>query len=926
MPSRSQPEPSPAPFPGFQWNPERIARPTVYLVTLREFFRYFFITIALFGTACNSVCAQQITTQAPPSPISGAAEVAPAMVQLPEAPSQVAYPIAHVAVATDTTEKVEIESSGPQTYKSGVYTLDEDVVLTYKDRRVQADHVLYDSESGDVTLTGHVLVMKTGTLEKIAASHGKYNLKTETGRFFDVSGSYGIQMAGAGHGLIYTTDNPFLFTGRMVVKTGVDVYDVYDGTVTSCQLIKPDWLLSASHISLNREKASARNATFHLLNYPLLFLPYVTHPTNAEARQSGFLIPTLDISNQKGLVIGEQVYFAVSRSIDMRLGAAYYSSIGWEQNASLRFRGTGLDFATLHYSAVLDRRTGALQQGGQEVILAGRYDFSPTTRTATNIDYLSSYIYREAFSDTFNQAVTSDIVSRAYVTHDWAGMEFGVLANRYQGIKLVAQGSSPQQQVRIFHVPTVSFATTEHRVQRTANAFSTGFELSLETSASGLKRTQPNFETGGIVERFDLHPQASYPIALHDWHIIPSLAARETIYSRSRATPIPGQAPTQSEAAVTRSDVEFALSVRPPVLTRTFHPDHMQRLLGVELRHTIEPELNYRLTDGIHNFAEILRFDADDVVSNTNEAEYGVTQRIFRRVASRVGKNAICGKAAVANSPGFNSDAPNADDDMPQDQDQVETKPVEGRCPSDELISWRLTQKYFFDQTFGGAILNGRRNIFTSTLDLSGVGFLTEPREVSPVISRLRVRTSAHTDLEWDFDLDTGAKKFNSSNLYVDLHQGRSFAALSYARLDAPGRFYTENPTPITGNSSSNGVTSAVSDFNQLRFLIGYGDPVKRGLSLAANTGIDLKALYGATSSSSVTVGGVTTNTTTTVYPAMLQYATVQASYNWNCCGLAIEYRKLELGSVRNDGTYRFNFTLANIGAAGNLRRAERLF
>jgi LPS-assembly protein len=29
---------------------------------------------------------------------------------------------------------------------------------------------------------------------------------------------------------------------------------------------------------------------------------------------------------------------------------------------------------------------------------------------------------------------------------------------------------------------------------------------------------------------------------------------------------------------------------------------------------------------------------------------------------------------------------------------------------------------------------------------------------------------------------------------------------------------------------------------------------------------------------------------------------------------------------VLNDGTYRFSFTLANIGAAGNLRRAERLF
>ncbi len=923
MPSRNQPEPLPAHLRCSHGAVERIALPNVLMFTLREFRRYFFITITLFGLAGNSLCAQQITTQAPPTTISGVTVVAPAVVQLPDAPSEIAYPVAHAVVAAETTEKVAIESSGSQTYKGGVYVLDKDVVLTYQDRRVQADHVEYDSTTGDVNVTGHVLVTKTGTQERISATHGNYNLKTETGSFYDVSGSYGIELTPSTHRMIYTTDNPFLFTGRMVVKTGPDIYDVYDGTVTSCQLVKPDWLLSASHISLDREKASAHNATFHLLNFPLLFLPYVTHPADAEARQSGFLIPTIDISNQKGTVIGEQVYLALSRSLDLRFGAAYYSAIGWEENATLRFRGVGLDFATLHYSAVMDRRKGNLQQGGQEVVLVGRYDFSPTTRAATNIDYLSSYIYREAFSDTFNQAVTSDITSRSYVTHSWNGTELGVVADRYQGIKLIAQGTTPQQQVRIFHVPTVSYGVTEHRVPGTANAFSTGLELSLESAASGLKRTQPNFETGGIIERLDLHPQASYPLAFEGWHVVPSVSARETIYSRSRVPPTPGQPPTQSNAAFTRSDFEFGLAIRPPVLTRTFQQDHMKHLLGAELRHTIEPEITYRLTDGVQNFTQILRFDANDVVSNTNEAEYGVTQRLYRRVASKSGLPSTCGKAAVANSPGFNSDAPNTEDDMPVAEDEPQ---LEGRCPSDELISWRLTQKYFFDQNFGGAIVNGRRNIFSSTLDLSGVAFLTEPREVSPVISRLRFRTSAHTDVEWDFDYDTGAKRFNSSNVYIDLHQGNAFSALSYARLDAPGRFYTENPTPTTGVASSNGVTSAVSDFNQLRFLIGYGNPVKRGLSIAANTGIDLKSLYGATSSSTVTIAGVTSNTTTTVYPPMLQYSTVQASYNWNCCGFAVEYRKLELGSVRNDGTYRFNFTLANIGAAGNLRRAERLF
>jgi len=216
--------------------------------------------------------------------------------------------------------------------------------------------------------------------------------------------------------------------------------------------------------------------------------------------------------------------------------------------------------------------------------------------------------------------------------------------------------------------------------------------------------------------------------------------------------------------------------------------------------------------------------------------------------------------------------------------------------------------------------VDGRRNIFDSTLSLSGVAFLTEPREISPLVSRLRLRTSAHTDVEWDFDLDTGAKKFTSSNLYLDLHASDGFfGALSYARLDAPGRFYTEGAS----TTSVTGVTSQISDFNQVRVLLGFGSPLKPGLSLAANTGLDLKNLYGATSTVTSATGQVST---ATVYPPLLQYATLQGNYNWNCCGLSVEYRKFELGSVRNEGSYKFNFTLANIASVGNLRRAERLF
>ena len=102
--------------------------------------------------------------------------------------------------------------------------------------------------------------------------------------------------------------------------------------------------------------------------------------------------------------------------------------------------------------------------------------------------------------------------------------------------------------------------------------------------------------------------------------------------------------------------------------------------------------------------------------------------------------------------------------------------------------------------------------------------------------SRLRVRTSSHTDAEWDFDLDTGAKKFTSQNVFFDAHQGKLFEGVSYARLNAPGRFFTENINTTT-NQATGLTSSAVSNFEQMRLLLGYGQPNLPGLSLAGGSG-----------------------------------------------------------------------------------------
>jgi LPS-assembly protein len=854
--------------------------------------------------------------------------------QLPDLPDLSQVPQATTLPPEKTPEMVSMDAD-TQSKHGSVYLLAGNVEVRYGDHLLRADRISYDEDTHETTAEGHVKLTGGDNDEYLAASHGTYNLKTGTGRFYDVKGSVGLHgeatTAGASGKTGLVTPNPFLFWGKMVVKTGQRNYDIYDGAVTSCLLPRPDWLLTAGHLSLNQDKAQAKGSVFHLLGIPVLFLPYVTHPVDTEQRQSGILVPVLGQSSTKGWIIGEQVYITLGRSADLTVGLQYYSLRGYSEMATFREKGFGDDFFQAHFSALQDRgytpEGGTLtNQGGEDVTAAFREKLAEHTRAVGDGEYLSSYVYREAFTDNFNQAVSSDITSIGYVTHESDGIAVAARGDRYQGLKRVpvticslgACVSSPGEEIHILHVPSLDFTAVDHPLGKTPLLWSMG------GSIAALKRAQPNFTSSGMVERVDLRPELALPLSGDGWHLLASVAARETFYSRSRKTPYAaGAPPVELTTPVNRGSVDVQVEVRPPILERTFEvPAKLQRLFGTEVRHTIEPEITYRNVRGIDNFLSILRFDDNDLASDTDELRYGVTQRLFFKPKAKAAK-AKPGCEAAAGSqvqmpeatalpdvlnptPDTSTDAngiPDASAQAPQTPTRTHAKTNEcapAAPQQQEWFSWRLTQKYFFDPKFGGAVITSRRNIFDTTLALSGVAFLTEPRQISPLVSRMRFRTSGHTDVEWDFDLDTGAKKFTSSNIFLDARKGQLFGGVSYALLNAPGRFDTEI-IDTNNNDQETLVSSPTSNFKQMRVLGGFGDPNKVGLAVAANAGLDLNL-------------------------GSIQYAAIQTSYNWNCCGLSVEYRKYELGAVRNENAYRFNFTLANIGSAGNLRRAERLF
>ncbi|HEY1994406.1 MAG TPA: putative LPS assembly protein LptD, partial [Edaphobacter sp.] len=428
-----------------------------------------------------------------------AADTGQSPASLPDEPGAARYPQAEIVPLADDSTTVEMESD-TQSKLDSRYVLDGDVVITYRDRIVKADHIEYDTETGELTANGHLHVSGGPNHEDIQASHGTMNLNEQTGRFYDVTGSVGVKSAG--HSLTtYANSNPFLFTGRMVVRTGPQQYEIYEGTVTSCQLPNPDWMLFSDKflVDMDTKKARAQNSTFKLMNIPLLYLPYVTHPVDSGGRQSGFLIPTPGYSSTKGIIFGDEYYWAINRSTDLTVGLEYYSLRGWSQSATFRYRGLGNDFARAHYTGLQDRgivTNGVYtNQGGEDVVFSGRHDFSANTRLVADAEYLSSFAYRQAFAESFSQAVSSAILSIVYGVHEANGYDADARVDRYQGLESAAIAATPttpaipEQEIRIFHVPSLDFSSTEHEIGRS------GVQWSVGSSFAGLSRVQPKFST-----------------------------------------------------------------------------------------------------------------------------------------------------------------------------------------------------------------------------------------------------------------------------------------------------------------------------------------------------------------------------------------------------------------------------------------------
>jgi LPS-assembly protein len=745
--------------------------------------------------------------------------------------------------------------SKTQSRRGDLTTADGAVDIHFADTRLRADHVEYNGKTFEAVATGHVQLDYNN--EHLDADEAQYNVSTGHGLFHNVRGTVKIERRPNPDILI--SDNPLYFEARDVERFAGDVYLVHRAWITICDPQHPKWQFYAPNARIRLNKSVALvNANFRLFRVPLVWLPYANAPAGPKIRQTGFLIPDIGQSSRKGFILGDAFYLAPKPWMDATLGVQFMSRRGLLERGEFRakpFENTSIaytyfgveDRGLLNPDGTRSRQGGEEQRVGIQSLLPGGWRF------VTDYNQLSSLTFRLAFADTFGEAVNSEVRSAVFLTNNFHGFSLNFAAlNDKSFLTLPTTTTSPGGVVSV--VPATSVALRNAPEMRVGSVEQAPWPkapvyFGIDAFAGVVNRSDETIETPNFVDRYEFAPRVTVPLHFGSWlGVTTSAGFRATRYADSLNSS--GQV---SIASIHRNTEEITVDLRPPALERFFDRTSLKRDKSRRrYKHTIEPAFTFRYVTGVNHFADFIRFDSNATITDTNEIQYGLTQRLFLK----------------------------EDNGQPR-----------------ELLSWSLFQKHYFDPTFGGAIVNGQRNVFQALDSITPFAFAFGPRNWSPIVSDFKITPGGPYDLEQILQYDPTSRRLVTIGTLLKVKPYREFfATLAHFRLD-------DNPVPsdlpLPQPPQFEPFEQPLS--NQLRALLGYGSETRKGLNFITGIGYDF------------------TN-------KALQSQIVQISYNGGCCGLAVEYRRINLGQVRTENQFRVAFIIANIGTFGNLRHQEKIF
>lgn len=604
---------------------------------------------------------------------------------------------------------------------------------------ISADQIDYNSDTHWAYARGHVRLEHFSTGDIINADHGEYNLETEEGRFYAIEGTAPAKIISSPW--VLNTPNPFYFQAQWAERIK-NRYILHHGFVTDCKMPKPWWTFEAPVFDIiPGDRAMARHTIFRLKRIPLIYLPYFFRPLGRNPRQSGFLTPNFGHTTIRGWMYGGGYYWAINRSYDLTTQLQYFTIRGPAETIDFRGKPTENSDFNFSYYAVQDKGypiPGTNQredQGGEEFEITGRtqiWGFSGRL----DFNYLSSYLFRQAFANSFTSAISSQVSSIGFLQRHFQDDLYtvNIVVSRDTLFESVTLLDQPANAVTLQKAPSLEVFGRDNQI--VSGPLPVWFSFSATSGLLG--RQEPTFGTGWDVTRVDLQPRVATNFDFKGFSLTPSITFGATDYGKSYAANS-GSDIVVSNSNIFRKDADFVLDFKPPSIEKVFVPPKWLHL-GEKIKHVIEADATYEYLTGIDQFQKIIHFDSTDIVSNTNQLTVALTNRLYRK-----DKNGVVS----------------------------------------EFLTWRVEQARYFDPTFGGAIVAGQRNVVLASDLLTPFAFLDGPRNYSPVVSTLTAAPYSFLSLQWRTNYDPFVKKIVGNTYNVSFRHGQFGASVGDTSITA---------------------------------------------------------------------------------------------------------------------------------------------
>ncbi len=772
----------------------------------------------------------------------------------------------HQTVEGEAGKRI-LRHTGNVDARYGIYRMQADEITIYEgeDRIVARGSVIFD-EGDDQRITGAV---------------AEWNYKTKLGWFEDATGFTNQSADGT---VLY-------FSAERVERVGEDELEVTKGKFTACDEAVPKWSFTADKARIRmHDRLSIRNAKFRIKDIPVAILPGASIPLKALGRSSGFLLPSIGYSGAKGLHVSAAYYQTLGRSADLTLRTDVYSKRGVGYGMDLRTRANSRSYLNAGFFLVKDRIFGPKadashpDQGGSIVYAEGVHFFPHGWTAAVDFRQVSSLAFRQAFSEGVQQIISPIEVSQVSLNKSFGDYTFNFLA-KSQVISI------PNVRERTRSMPTFSFEK-----RPSMPSFLKGVYFSFLTSASGVSKRElvddlaayqaavgsDPVDTKGLMFRFDVYPQVIVPIHTKFLNITATASARVTHYSNSF-----DDMRRLTGDSLTRKYGSFTLDLRPVAWAKNYYGKNDE----FKFRHVIEPFATYRYVNGIDNFNKIIRFDYVDTMTDTNEMELGVTNRFFTRKYTEAVTPAAKRLLRMARGQSNGLDE-NSSEITDTDRTGATSATKPGSMQPYEVLTVTVRQKYFFDKTFGGALIPGERNQIEPITALSFYTFGGVPRRWSPinVDATYRPQKSIFVNTRLDYGVQGGGLRDVSSTIGFDSSFVKLFQTFYYTRSVTLIPSLAQYADPSTGKEVG---TLRGSQWSPSVFIGDRGHGFYGGASFFFDFQ-NRKATHGSPMISSLFTLG----------------------YAYDCCALALQYSTFNVGA-RHENRMTFSFRLNGIGSLG---------